>query len=376
MKAIPPGPPPQRILIIKPSAIGDVVHGLVVLAALRRRFPAAEIGWLVTPACAGIVEGHPMLDEVIRFDRRRYGRAWKNPAEVWRMHRFFKELRRRRFDWVVDLQGLFRSGYIAWRSGAPVRVGFANAREMGWMFYTHRVELPTGEMHAVDRYSAVATAMGCDGGEPSFPMAITEADRAAARTLAGGMGRYAVLLPGTNWATKRWPAERFGELVRPLGERFGLSCVLAGSPDERELCERALSAAAPAAGIAPPINLAGATTLARLAALIESADLVIANDSGPMHMAVALGRPLVTLFGPTNPNRTGPHRRPETVVRLDVPCGPCYRRTCSHQSCLRWLGIEPVLAVAARELARAVDPRATVLESTCANRGEGSEARE
>jgi ADP-heptose:LPS heptosyltransferase len=145
-----------------------------------------------------------------------------------------------------------------------------------------------------------------------------------------------VLLPGTNWATKRWPLSKFAALVGPLRERFGLTSVLAGGAD----------AAAMADGMPGAINLAGKTTLRQLTALLEGAALVVANDSGPMHIASALGRPLVTPFGPTNPVRTGPYRRLNSVIRLDIPCSPCYSRTCSHQSCLQWLDIGPVLDLA------------------------------
>src|SRR5437764_7996175 len=126
--------PPQRILIIKPSAIGDVVHALPVLGLWRRRWPQAQISWLVTPACAGLLDGHPMLHEVIRFERRRFGQGWWNPAALWGLARFTRELRRREFDLVIDLQGLFRSGWLAWKTRAACRVGFADARELGWAF--------------------------------------------------------------------------------------------------------------------------------------------------------------------------------------------------------------------------------------------------
>jgi ADP-heptose:LPS heptosyltransferase len=159
-----------------------------------------------------------------------------------------------------------------------------------------------------------------------------------------GGDRYAVLLPGTNWLTKRWPVERFKSMVAPLRDRFGLKSVVAGSPGEVDLAER----------VAGGINVAGKTTLRQLVALLQGAELVIANDSGPMHIAAALGKPMVTLFGPTNPVRTGPYAREDTVLRLDIPCSPCYSRTCSHQSCLQWMGIEPVLEAAEKQLARSV----------------------
>ena len=337
---------PTNILIIKPSAIGDVVHALPVLARVKKKWPSARVSWLVTPACAGLLEGHPLLDEVILFDRKRFGNAWRHPKLALELRRFTRALRQRNFDMVIDLQGLFRSGWLAKKTGAPVRVGFANARELAWMFYTHRVPIDTMEQHAISRYLKLAQFIGCDGGAVEFPFATTDADRAYVRQLLresqgeAASGGYAVLMPGTNWATKRWPVEKFAALIAPLKECFGLESVLAGGSD----------AAAMAEEMPGVINLAGRTTLKQLTALLEGAALVVANDSGPMHIAAALGRPLVAPFGPTNPVRTGPYGRMDSVIRLDIVCSPCYSRHCSHQSCLRYLRSEDVLQLAQEQM--------------------------
>jgi lipopolysaccharide heptosyltransferase I len=326
-------------LIIKPSSLGDVTHALPILRLLRRRYPNAKISWLVAPYCSGLLEGHPDLDEVILFDRRRFGTAWKNPSAGLDLIRFKRDLRRRRFDWVIDLQGLFRSGWLAWLTRAPVRIGFANAREFSWLFYTHRIPINTLEQHAVDRYLRIAQAAGCADEPIEFPFAVSDSDRSSVAQMTGH-DPYAVLLPGANWPTKRWPVENYQALVDPIRQRFNLRSIVAGGPDTIELANSIPSA----------LNLAGKTTLPQLVALLERATLVIANDSGPMHIAAALNKPLVTIFGPTNPIRTGPYSRPDSVVRVDIPCSPCYSRKCSHTSCLRWLGIEPVLATAAEQL--------------------------
>ena len=338
---------PRRILIIKPSAIGDVVHTLPVLAMLRKRWPAAHIAWLVTPACSGLLEGHPLLDEVILFDRRGYAKSWRDLATAWRFFGFQRSLRQRNFDLVIDLQGLFRSGWLAWQTRAPMRVGFANAREFAPIFYTHRIDVGGPDQHAVSRYLKLAAAMGCDVSEVTFPLHVTDEDRRHVEKLIDGVGRFAVLLPGANWPTKRWPIERFAALVGPLRERFGLATVVAGGPDDVKLGDTILPSPQPSPwkgeGARGAINLAGRTSLRQLVALLERAELVIANDSGPMHIAAALGRPLIAIFGPTNPIRTGPYNRLDTVIRIEIPCSPCYSRKCSHQSCLRWLEVESVL---------------------------------
>ena len=330
--------PPRRILIIKPSAIGDVVHALPVLNLLRRKWPTAHVSWLVTPACAGLLHRHPMLDEVIRFERKELGKGWRSPRAAADLVRFTRDLGRRKFDLVIDLQGLFRSGWLAFATGAPYRVGPASAREGAWLFYTHRVPTGTPEQHAIERYLTIAQAVGCERSPVEFPFAVDDADRDYVARLTPA--RYAVLMPGANWLTKQWPVERFAALVGPLRERFGLDSVVAGGPDTADLAEKIPTAA----------NLAGRTNLRQLVALLERAELVVANDSGPMHIAAALGRPLVTPFGPTNPMRTGPYRRMDSVLRVEIPCSPCYSRRCSHISCLRWIETDPVLELAREQM--------------------------
>ena len=324
---------PRRVLIIKPSALGDIVHTLPVLKLLRTRWPAAEIDWMVTPAFASLLDGHPLLDGVVRFDRKRFATWYRDPKLAKGLFDFTRDLRRRRYDLVIDLQGLFRSGWLAWQTGAATRVGFSYAREGAPLAYTHRVPQPTPERHAVERYLDVADALGCGRGPVEFDFGIDDAVRAGVRAMTGD-APYAVLLPGTNWATKRWPAESFAALVRPVETELGLRTVVAGGPDVVGL------------DLPGATSLAGKTDLKQLVALLESAALVVANDSGPMHIAAALGRPLVTLFGPTNAVRTGPYGRPETVLQLDLVCRPCYSRACAHQSCLRWVTPADVMAMA------------------------------
>jgi lipopolysaccharide heptosyltransferase I len=329
---------PQRILIIKPSALGDIVHALPVLGLLRRRWPEAQVSWLVTPACAGLVERHPQIDEVVRFDRHGFSSAWWNPRSAGKLLQFSRDIREREFDLVIDLQGLFRSGWFLRQTAAPVRVGFSNAREMGWLFYTHRVE-SSWEDHAVERYLCVAEALGL-GREPvEFTFAVDDADRKAIAAMTGDEP-YAVLMPGANWETKRWSVERFAGLVEPLRRRFGLRSIVAGGSADRVLAEQIPGAR----------DLTGRTGLRQLVALLERAALVIAPDTGPMHIAAALGRPLVTMYGPTNAVRTGPYGRMDSVIRIDIPCSPCYARRCSHKSCLNWLRIEPVLELAEQQI--------------------------
>jgi lipopolysaccharide heptosyltransferase I len=333
--------PPARILIIKPSAIGDIVHALPVLNLLRTHWPAAHISWVVSTACASLLEGHPQIDELIPFERRQFGKGWRKPSAALGLFHFMQSLRERQFDLVIDLQGLFRSGWMSWRTGAPVRVGPAEAREMGWIFYTHRVETGFPHGHAVDRYLKVADALGLGRTPARCVFATTDGDRAStAKLLPNDVHRYAVMLPGANWSTKRWPPEKFAALVEPLRQQYGLASIIAGGAGDAKLAAR----------IPGALDLTGKTNLRQLVALLERADLVIGNDTGPMHIAAALDRPIVALYGPTNPDYTGPYGRLNTVVRHPIECSPCLSRHCSHKSCLRKLEADIVLEAVARQL--------------------------
>lgn len=331
----------DRILIIKPSSFGDVIHALPVLNGLRHRYPAATISWLVAGSCAGLLEGHPALDEIIRFDRKRYGLLGRSLSASLEFIRFVQQLRSRRFDLVVDLQGLFRSGFLAMAAGSRHRIGFANARELAWIFYNHRVAVPDPEMHAVERNYLFGHALGFADLPIRFDLPVWAAARASVQRLLGdcgiqAAGGYVVVGPGTRWETKQWPADYFAAAISQISAESGLPVVLTGMAEERPIAARVVAAAA--GRIA---NLAGRTSLQEMIALIDGARAVLMHDSGPMHLATALNKPLVAIYGPTNPARTGPFGRGETVARLDLPCSPCYLKRvaeCPHNHrCMREL---------------------------------------
>lgn len=336
--------PPRRILLVKPSAIGDVVHTLPVLALLRRRWPESHIAWLVAPACAGLLTGHPLLSEVVLFDRRGLSAWYRSLSAARELRELLGRLRSAAYDVVLDLQGLLRSGLLTYATGAPVRVGLASAREGAGAFYTHHVPDTGANRHAIDRYLDAAAFLGLGRGPVEFVFNTTADDVAAAETMLRTLGGrpVAVLLPGANWLTKRWPASHFAELASGL-RRQGLAVVVAGAASDDVLARE----------IGPDLSLCGRTTLAQLTAVLAKAAVVVANDTGPMHIAAALGRPLVTLYGPTDPVRTGPWGRDDSVLRVALPCAPCLSRTCVHQSCLQWLEPQRVLAAALHAMEQA-----------------------
>lgn len=331
--------PPERILIVKPSSLGDIIHALPVLAGLHQAYPSAQISWLAGTSFAPLLEGHPLLHEVIPFDRAHYGRMWRSPGVFLEFLRFVAEVRRRRFDWIIDLQGLIRSGFLAWAGGAQKRVGFADAREFAWVFYTDRVRCPKDATHAVARNLAAARVLDLEVDEPEFPLGLRTQEVEAARRLLERAARaplpeFTAVVPGARWESKRWPAEHFATLIDGLQRAGQPPCVLLGSPDER-----AVAAEVRARCRSAVVDLTGQTSLRELAALLSVAAQVVCNDSGPMHLAAALGRPLVALFGPTDPKRIGPYSEAARVAQHAVPCAPCYRRVCplKHHNCLKLL---------------------------------------
>lgn len=314
------GATPRRILIVRPSALGDVCRTVPVLASLKRAWPQSTIDWLVQDDLAPAIEAHPALHAVIHFPRRQFGRSWYNPATTIELWRWLGRLRQTRYDLVLDCQGLGRSGLFTWMTRAPGRIGLATARELAWIGYTRRITPPMAP-HTVDHMLALVSAVDV---EPISDMQLyIMVDHARAwASQADALGligtRYAVLAPTARWLSKRWPIERWKSLIPQLLDRGFERIVVIGAPGE----EDQVAAIQSTSGDVPPdvvINLVGQTSIGQTMAAIADASLVIANDSAPLHMAVGFDRPLVALFGPTDPAFVGPYRRDEAVVRNYTP---------------------------------------------------------
>ncbi len=340
----------RKILLIKLSAIGDVVHTMPVLNKLRHRYPAARIDWLVAPPIDELLRNNPTINNVIEFSRGEWAKPWR-AAPYASAARLIARLRAAEYDLVIDLQGQLRSAVFAFASGAPVRIGFdkpradrwrtlsrqipdeakkhawQGAREGSFLAYTHHIDLPTLDLHPVERYLLIAPLLGFDQTPPDFSFPVPD----EATTRIDGLldyyniaaKRLVAIAPGTNWDTKQWRSEGFAEVARHFLQN-GSAVVLIGSDRERALCEQV------AAGAQGVVNLAGETTLTELAALIRRTAVCVTNNSGPMHMAVALGRPVIAVFGPTDPVWAGPFRRDSAVLTAGVACSPCYLRRLSE----------------------------------------------
>ncbi|MDR3567154.1 MAG: lipopolysaccharide heptosyltransferase I [Syntrophobacteraceae bacterium] len=320
----------RKILIVKPSAFGDVIHGLPVLQALSERFPEAELHWVVARQFAGILKDHPLIHRLWVIDKdgwKRPGRFGRTCSELGKLRR---GLREEKFDLVIDLQGLFRSALIVLFTGARETVGFESAREGARFFYKYRVRTEP-ELHAVEKNLLIARFVGCKEAAAQFPLA----DPGEVPEIVRGLGRYAVIAPSAGTLVKRWPAEYFGRLASLLSVP---SVVVAGGSDVA-LGEKIASLSGGRA-----VSLAGKTSLQGLCAVIKGAQFLVTCDSGPMHLAAALKVPVFSLFGPTSPVRTGPYGSIHTVLRLDLACSPCYtRKPCPDWRCLLEITPEMVL---------------------------------
>lgn len=306
---------PSRVLIIRPSALGDVCRTVPAAVFIRRHWPGARIDWLVFDAFTPAVEHHPCVGGVVRFHRKLLGEAFSR-GRIGPVTAFLGLLRDARYDVVFDLQGLARSGLFTWATRAPRRVGLADAREFGWLGYTERHKIAR-DIHSVDRMMGVLNASGV----PTHPPTALElrlytppADRQWLQSDQSLVGRrYAVVAPTSRWEGKRWPAERFAQLV-PRLLAMGLDAVvLVGSSGERAQCEPLLRLAT--GDSSRVVDRIGATSVGQLMALVEGSELVVANDSAALHMAVGFARPFVALYGPTRVELVGPYGGEESVLQ-------------------------------------------------------------
>ena len=341
----------MKILILKPSSLGDVIQALPVLRLLKLHFRDAEIYWWIDSSLAPLLEGDPDLAGIVRFERKR----WSSVANWPEMFRSIRWLRAQRFDWVIDLQGLMRSGIFSWLSRGKFLVGLDNLREGNRegarLFYDLAVRTPKG-MHAVERYLSVLPALRVPVDKPfqwlpERPQITTDIKAKWPELKAAS--RWIAIQPGARWDTKRWPVENFTKLVGLLAQKHpDVHFAVFGSADERQFGE-IISVAAPER----ILNLCGRTSLQEMIEWLRQCELMITNDTGPMHVAAALGVPLIALFGPTDPHSTGPYGQLENVIRTGLPCSPCFNSTClwaTPLECLVAISPEKVFEFAEKKL--------------------------
>jgi lipopolysaccharide heptosyltransferase II len=323
----------KRILIILHGSIGDVTRALPLVSMIRNGFPQAYLAWAVEPASFPLVNGYPGLDEVIVFDRRRW---WRDLGP------FLGKIRSRRFDLVLDLQRHFKSGVISRWSGARDRIGFhrRDAKEFNWMFNNRAIPATGDGVSKLDHYLEFARYLDLSPAplEWRFELTAQELSRIDAQ-LAMIRGPFAVLFVGSRWESKLWFPAQMAECARAIHEVRGLEVVLLGSKEDQELAEEALGLAR-----VPLVNLVGSTSLREALGIIGRARVALGPDTGLMHIAAAVGTPVVSLWGATSPIRTGPYHFEHLAVQGRAPCAPCYRRHCAiNRICMQSIRTEEVM---------------------------------
>lgn len=331
----------ENILVVKLSAIGDVIHALPVSYAIKEQYPEAHLTWVVEQAAYAILADNPCIDELILFEKAKFRSLGGFLREIGP---FRRRLRTRRYDASLDLQGLFKSAAIAWNAGAKLRIGTANMRE-GAHLVSRPVRGAHADGHIVERYLDVARALGCRVGEVRFPVSVSDRDRMAADTLLAREGvqegrPFVAFAVGANWPNKRWPVEHFAALADRLYHAHYVPVLVGGGRLDATLAEDILRASE-----IPPVNLVGRTNLKQLAHVFTRAALVLGGDTGPVHLAAGLRVPTVMLMGPTDANRNGPYGQIQHAIEVDRPCRGCWKRACSKGlDCLAAISVDAVAA--------------------------------
>jgi lipopolysaccharide heptosyltransferase II len=334
---------PARVLAVRLGAIGDVVNALVFATALREARADVHVGWVVHPLAAPLVEGHPCVDRV---------HLWRRGGGLAELARLVREIRRERYEVAVDLQRIQKSAFLARAAGAPRVVGYDRARtkELSWLWTKERLDPRGATRHMVEHYLEFARHLGAAPARPRHLFPADEAADAWAERLVGELGGAPVLVNlGASKPANRWPPERFGALAAALAGELRVPVAFTGGPGDRD----AAASARTAAGAAAVRDLVGATSLRELLALARRARLFVGCDTGPMHLAAAVGTPVVALFGPADPARTGPYGAGHRVVRTPPACAPCNRKTCNQprHACMEDVTVAQVLAAARERMA-------------------------
>jgi heptosyltransferase I len=330
----PAAPTPARILIVRLSAIGDVIHGVPVLCALRRALPNAFLGWVIEGRTADLVDGHPALDELIRVPRR-----WlASPREVWRLR---QRLRALKFDTTLDLQCLTKSAIAAWLSGAPRRIGKSGpgGRELSRLFHNDLIE-PSGE-HVIDQYLSMLQSLGISSPDVRFELP----ERANDARMVDGFLRtnrlpprqFAIANPGAGWPSKVWPAERYGAIAQHLARAHGMESVAVwGSPDELRMAKTIVATSNGHAILAPD------TSMTQLGALCRRAALFVGSDTGPMHLAVAVGTPTISMHGTSRAEWCGAYGPENIRLQVRYQAGSALERRRADNSAMCAINVEMV----------------------------------
>lgn len=349
---------PRSILIVKLSAIGDVIQTLPMVEALRDRYPQARIDWLVEEESSDLLIGHPALNRVIVSRRKSWPKRLFRKGEFWatlkEVKKLVGDLRETKYDWVIDNHGLFKSGIFVFFSRGVRKIGFKHspgiADEGNYLFTHERYKPLSIERHALERYLDLICQMGVPTGQPTFQYAVNpDSLKKAERLIAenGFLSHPLVIIHLlAKWSTKQWPIKNFILLADAL-IRKGASVILTGGREDEDVLHEIQGSVHNPRKV---LNLAGRTNLRELAGLFMLADLVLTTDTGPMHLAAAVKAPLIALFGPTAPWRTGPYGNGHLILRKELACSPCFKKNCPTMECMNSLSVEEVLEAVEKKL--------------------------
>ena len=361
-----------RLLFIRLSALGDVVHALPAAAAIKKALPDTKLSWIAEPPQMELLRDNPLVDEIIEMPKSAWVLGLKNPRDFLstqvEIFKFFSKLRAKKFDVAIDLQGLMKSALIGYISGAPIRIGYGGTRERADLLYTHRLEV--GDFRAFDRHvvdlhlqlsERLLTIQGGSDVESSAraefilpppkisnrenidnlfselsvhnldaPPVQSETGGGAAKSLAAaGKNGVVVMIPGTTWETKIWPMEKWGELGELIINRFGSRVILVGGPSDTAnnvIIKEDIERRCPDGTVR---DASGRTSISDLIELFGRVDLVVGLDTGPLHLAAAVaGCPVLAIHGATPWGRNGPYGERCATVHLELSCQPCFKRVC------------------------------------------------
>jgi heptosyltransferase I len=331
-----------NILVIKLSAIGDVIHTLPSVAGLRQRYPEAHITWIIEETASDLIENLPHVDRIIVSSRKR----WLREIRQGKIRGPFREmkamldlLRDRPYDLVIDFHGLFKSAVFVLLSGGKRKLGFDSMQEMSGLFLNEKIPEDMRK-HAVDRYLDFLRYLGAADIKPEFLIPVDEDNQQKVDDLLKSHGvdqhkPFVAISPMALWETKLWQEEKFAELSDRITGELGCRVVMTGN--EKGILDRIESLAK-----RPLVNLGGKTTLRELACIYQRASVLVTTDSGPMHLAAAVRTPVIALFGPTDPVRTGPYGEGHTVINTSLSCRPCFKKACSTKECMRDIDVNDV----------------------------------
>ena len=327
--------PVRRICVIKPSALGDVVQSLPLLPALKERFPSSQIAWVINHQLSEIVAQHPDVDSIIPFYRSDILKTYSP---------LLRHLKKCRFDLVLDLQGLFRTGLMTFATRAPIRVGLETARE-GSSLANHLLIPDTGkQVPAWQRYWRIAEAFGV--GELKRKT-ILPSKLPKTSLLSRFEKPFIAVHPGAKWITKRWAPTQFAEIAARAAQSYNLNIAIVGTKEDSKLSDIFLKHFFKRHPNGHVLNLIGQTSLTELISVLKKAELLLTNDSGPMHIAAAVETPVVGIFTCTSPILSGPPGNQHALIATNVSCAGSYKKTCPHSGsakmcCLTEINVENV----------------------------------